>query len=205
MWSRPFVLKNRRGLWLWIVIPHQLSDCSRPEWIWGVAAIFSSILFMSCKSWRLNLTNWEIATPTLLKAIRRIQSNVNLGTKLTTDILIDSVGAACFVMATFGLSWQIRKVCLPTGSSCKVQFAFSSGHKAHIYGALGPRYGALKMMAPSIQQMNFRFLGSWGPFSVHWISRQQIWTNANNPSEYMIPTPPLSSWLYAYMHHGHMN
>ena len=36
-------------------------------------AIFSSILFMSCKSWRLNLTNWEIAGLTLTKAIRAIQ------------------------------------------------------------------------------------------------------------------------------------
>ena len=77
---------------------------------------------MSCKSWRLNLTNWEIAGLTLTKAIRAIQLNV---------------------------SWTRQKnTCWWYFLFCRVQAAFSVAHKAHIYDVLGRRYDIVKMMAP---------------------------------------------------------
>ena len=63
---RPFVVEDNSSRWWWIVIPRLIVHVQ--SGFEGLAlAIFSSILFMSCKSWRLNLTNWEIATPLFWK------------------------------------------------------------------------------------------------------------------------------------------
>ena len=124
---------------------YSTSDCSRPEWIWELLALAifsSSILFMSCKSSRLNLTNWEIAPPPSHSSESNQQNSIKYIWSKSNDR--KQWKRVFFVISLAG---REGKCSLPTGTFFFSFSAFSLKHKVHIYGALGPRYGVLKMMA----------------------------------------------------------